>query len=114
MTAYTPPVADMTFLLQEVFDLDNTLSNLPGLEDVSTELAVSILEEAGKFCVNVLEPLNRPDDEEGCRLKDGMVMAPQSFPAAYREFVAAGWPGLSGAVGFGGAGLATCAAGPAG
>ncbi|VDC29326.1 acyl-CoA dehydrogenase C-terminal domain-containing protein [Pseudogemmobacter humi] len=105
MTAYVPPVADMSFLLGDVFDFDEKMSVLPGFGDINTGLATSILDEAGKFCARILEPLNRPGDEQGCRLADGVVSTPQGFPAAYRAFVTAGWAGLSGAPEFGGQGL---------
>ena len=73
MAGYIPPVDDMTFLLGEVFDFDAQMAALPGCEEVNTELATSVLEEGGKFCAEVLEPLNRPGDEEGCRLENGLV-----------------------------------------
>ena len=77
MAAYTAPVDDVAFLLGKVFDFDRRMAELPGCEEVNTELAVSVLEEAGKFASEVLEPLNRPGDEEGCRLVDGEVVDPQ-------------------------------------
>ena len=36
--------------------------------------------KAGKFASEVLEPLNRPGDEEGCRLADGRVRRPRASP----------------------------------
>ncbi|WP_208248283.1 acyl-CoA dehydrogenase C-terminal domain-containing protein [Rhizobium sp. T1470] len=105
MAAYIPPIDDITFLLGEVFDFDALMVALPGCEEVNTGLAASILEEGGKFCAEVLEPLNRPGDEEGCRLEKGAVTTPKGFADAYRAFVAAGWAGLSGAPEFGGQGL---------
>ena len=62
MAAYAAPVDDIAFLLGKVFDFDRCMAELPGHEDVNTELAVSVLEEAGKFASEVLEPLNRPGD----------------------------------------------------
>ena len=41
------------------------MAALPGYEEVNAGLAVSILEEGGKFCADILEPLNRTGDEEG-------------------------------------------------
>lgn len=105
MVGYIPPVDDISFLLGEVFDFDAQMAALPGCEDVNTELAVSVLEEGGKFCAEVVEPLNRSGDEEGCRLENGMVSTPKGFAGAYQAFVAAGWGGLSGDPDFGGQGL---------
>ncbi|RJG39873.1 acyl-CoA dehydrogenase family protein [Mesorhizobium sp. DCY119] len=96
---------DVTFLLGEVFDFDAQMAALPGYEEVNTDLATSVLEEGGKFCAEVLEPLNRPGDEEGCKLENGLVMTPKGVADAYRSFVEAGWPGISGDPEFGGQGL---------
>ncbi len=105
MAGYIPPVDDVTFLLGEVFDFDAQMAALPGCEEVNTELATSILEEGGKFCAEVLEPLNRSGDEEGCRLENGLVSTPRGIADAYKAFVEAGWGGLSGDPEFGGQGL---------
>jgi len=105
MAAYAAPVADVAFLLGKVFDFDRCMAELPGCEEVDTELAVSVLEEAGKFASGVLEPLNRPGDEEGCRLVDGNVSTPKGMAEAYRAFAEAGWCSLSGDPEYGGQGL---------
>jgi alkylation response protein AidB-like acyl-CoA dehydrogenase len=105
MTAYTAPVDDVAFLLGRVFDFDGQMAALPGCEEVNSELAVSILEEAGKFASEVLEPLNRPNDEEGCRLVDGEVVTAKGMAEAYRSFAEAGWTSLSGDPEHGGQGL---------
>ncbi len=105
MASYIPPLDDIAFLLSEVLDFDRQISTLPGFEDVNAELAISILDEAGKFCVGVLEPLNRTADEEGCTLEGGLVSTPDGIAAAYRAFAQAGWTSLSGSPPYGGQGL---------
>ena len=104
MASYNPPIDDIAFLLNDVLDFDGQMQTLPGYEEVSAELAVSVLEEGGKFCAGVLEPLNRPADEEGCKLENGLVSTPKGIADAYKAFVEAGWAGLSGAPEFGGQG----------
>lgn len=103
--AYTPPVEDMIFLLSDVFAFDETMASLPGFEEINTELSASVLEEAGKFAAEVLEPLNRSGDEEGASLAGGNVTTPKGFKEAYRAFAEAGWSGLSGDPEYGGQGL---------
>jgi len=105
LATYIPPVDDMAFLLERVFDFDGTLARLPGFEAVTAELAVSVLGEAGRFAAGVLAPLNRSGDEEGSRLVDGAVVTPKGTIDAYRTFVDGGWPALSGDPAFGGQGL---------
>ncbi|MCX8995576.1 acyl-CoA dehydrogenase C-terminal domain-containing protein [Rhizobiaceae bacterium BDR2-2] len=105
MANYVPPVEDMIFLLSNVFDFDRQMAALPGFEEVNTDLAASVLEEAGKFAAEVLEPLNRSGDEEGSRLENGEVVTPKGFKEAYKAFSEAGWSGLSGDPDYGGQGL---------
>ncbi|MGO3742503.1 acyl-CoA dehydrogenase C-terminal domain-containing protein [Kerstersia sp.] len=105
MTAYIPIIDDAQFLLSDVFDFNASMAALPGCEEVDTDLALSILEEGGKFCVEVIEPLNRSGDETGCRLENGQVTTPPGLAAAYQTFREAGWCGLSGAAEYGGQGL---------
>ena len=105
MATYTAPVDDVAFLLGKVFDFDAVMAGLPGYEEVNADLAVSVLEEAGKFASGVLEPLNRPGDEEGCKLLNGSVSTPKGMADAYRAFADAGWCSLSGDPEYGGQGL---------
>ncbi|MDO6965335.1 acyl-CoA dehydrogenase C-terminal domain-containing protein [Rhizobium alvei] len=105
MATYTPPIDDIAFLLNDVLGFDDLMQALPGHEEVNAELAISVLEEGGKFCAGILEPINRSGDEEGSRLENGVVSTPKGFAEAYKAFVEAGWGGLSGNVEFGGQGL---------
>ena len=102
MTDYSPPVADMTFLLGDVFDAEKVFAELPGQGEISLELITTVLEEAGRFCSGVLRPINQSGDEEGSRLENGDVFTPRGFKQAYRAFVDGGWPSLSGPAEFGG------------
>ena len=65
MPSYKAPLRDMRFLLNEVAD-PARLQSLPGCEEVTPDLIGPVLEEAAKLCEEVLLPLNRPGDEEGC------------------------------------------------
>src|SRR3546814_17320052 len=73
--------------------------------EVDANLAVTVLEEAGRLCAERLHPLNRPGDEQGSTLVNGAVQTPDGFAEAYREFVAAGWPAMSAKPEYGGQGL---------
>ena len=63
--AYKAPVRDLTFILNEVLEIDR-YTNQPGFQDVSSELAQQILEEAARFADEVIAPINHSGDKEGC------------------------------------------------
>ena len=105
MPTYKAPVDDALFLLNDVFHLDR-YGNLPGFADASPDLVEAVLREAAKFSEEVLTPLNRVGDKEGCtRHADGSVTTPTGFKEAYKQIVEGGWIGISAPAEFGGQGL---------
>ena len=69
MPTYKAPVEDVLFLLADVFQVGR-YDNLPGFADASPDVIAAILGEAAKFCEQVLAPLNRVGDVEGCTRHD--------------------------------------------
>jgi alkylation response protein AidB-like acyl-CoA dehydrogenase len=105
MPTYKAPVDDALFLLNDVFHLDR-YGNLPGFADASPDVVEAVLREAAKFSEEVLTPLNRVGDVEGCtRHADGSVTTPKGFKDAYKQIVEGGWIGISVPAEFGGQGL---------
>jgi alkylation response protein AidB-like acyl-CoA dehydrogenase len=102
---YKAPIEDVLFLLSDVFQIDR-YNNLPGFSDASADIRRAVLEEAAKFCEQVLTPLNPMGDIEGCtRHADGSVATPKGFKQAFKQYVDGGWMGISAPVEFGGQGL---------
>lgn len=105
MPTYKAPVDDVQFLLNDVFHMER-YGNLPGFADASPDIVTAILEEAGKYAEEVLAPLNRVGDQEGCtRHDDGSVTTPTGFKEAYRQYAGGGWMGISVPPEYGGQGL---------
>ena len=104
MASYAPPLRDMRFVYHELMGCD-ALTGLPGLEEFTPDLVDPILEEAGKLCTEVLAPLNRSGDEEGCRLENGVVRTPAGFREAYETFRDGGWTAISCDPAYGGQGV---------
>jgi 3-(methylsulfanyl)propanoyl-CoA dehydrogenase len=105
MPSYKAPVDDALFLLSDVFHLDR-YGNLPGFADATPDIVEAVLREAAKFSEEVLTPLNRVGDREGCtHHADGSVTTPTGFKDAFRQLVDGGWIGISVPTEFGGQGL---------
>jgi len=94
MTQYKAPLRDYRFVLTELFDVGE-LAKLPGYEEATPELFATVLEEGGKLCEEVLLPLNRSGDEEGCVFENGVVRTPRGFKEAYKAFREGGWTALT-------------------
>jgi alkylation response protein AidB-like acyl-CoA dehydrogenase len=105
MGQYTAPLRDMQFVMHELLDVESELKALPAHADLDAETINQVLEEAGKFCSDVIFPLNQSGDIEGCTWHDGAVTTPKGFKQAYQKYVEAGWPALACDPQFGGQGL---------
>ncbi|HRH88909.1 MAG TPA: acyl-CoA dehydrogenase family protein, partial [Rubrivivax sp.] len=106
MSNYTAPLRDMLFTMREIGGLDAVLAQ-PGNEELSTDLVDSILGEAAKFAGQVLGPINKQGDVQGCRWDDGAVRSADGFREAYASFCEAGWNGMAASADFGGQGMPT-------
>jgi len=103
MTVYKAPLRDFRFVLDELLDV-STLASSPATRRRPPEIFAAVLEEGGKLCEEVLFPLNRSGDEEGCTYENGVVHTPKGFKEAYTIFrEAAGRRSLRSA--YGGQGL---------
>jgi alkylation response protein AidB-like acyl-CoA dehydrogenase len=106
--AYTAPLREMQFLLNEVNDSSKHYAKVPkiGGENATPDMIDAILQESAKFSEDVLAPLNEGADRIGCKqIGPNEVTTPPGFKEAYQTFVDGGWQGLSFPEEYGGQGL---------
>ncbi|MBK6739200.1 MAG: acyl-CoA dehydrogenase C-terminal domain-containing protein [Haliea sp.] len=105
MPDYKAPVRDIRFVINEVLESEKLYQTLPGFGEATEELMNAIIDEGARFAENVIAPLNRSGDEEGCHWSEEGVRTPAGFKEAYRQYVDNGWPALSADSEYGGQGL---------
>lgn len=105
MIDYRAPLDDMRFVLFDVLQAEAQWQSLEGLEEVDRGTADAILDEAARLCEQVVAPLNRVGDEQGCRFADGSVTTAEGFKEAYAAFSQGGWGALGGNPQWGGMGM---------
>ncbi|MGU3537193.1 acyl-CoA dehydrogenase C-terminal domain-containing protein [Methylobacterium sp. A54F] len=105
MPSYRAPVEDTLFLLNDVLGFHRH-DKLAGFGDASPDVVEAVLIEGGKLAEEILAPVNRVGDQEGCtRHPDGSVTTPEAYKAAYAAYAQGGWMGLSLPEAYGGQGL---------
>ncbi len=106
MPDYKTPLRDIRFVHDELLGYPAHYQSFPEFKEVTPDLVQSILEQGAKFAEEVLAPLNRVGDREGCTWSEGgVVKTPTGFKEAYRQYVGSGWPGLAAPLAHGGQGL---------
>jgi len=103
---YQPPLNDIQFVLFDVLGIDQ-LQTLEKYAEATPDIVCAVIEEAGKLAAEVLQPLNKIGDQQGCRYDPDTrtVTTPDGFKDAYRQFTEAGWASLDAPVEYGGQGL---------
>ena len=103
---YQPPVNDIKFVLFDVLGADE-LQTLEKYSEATPDIICAVIEEAGKLAAEVLQPVNKIGDEQGCTYnpETHAVTTPDGFIGAYKQFTEAGWASLDAPVEYGGQGL---------
>ncbi|HEX6199937.1 MAG TPA: acyl-CoA dehydrogenase family protein, partial [Thermoanaerobaculia bacterium] len=104
MPAYKAPLRDLRFTYYELFD-GAALAGIPGFEEATPDVVDAVIEEIGKISSDVLQPLNKVGDEEGCRIENGHVRTPTGFKEAWDLLRDGGWMGLTADPEYGGQGM---------
>ncbi len=91
---FATPLRDMRFALDQMAGFP-ALIRSGAYPDLSADMVSAILEEAGKYCDEIVAPLNWGSDREPARLENGVVRTSPGFKDAYRQYVEAGWNSLA-------------------
>lgn len=104
MSGWSAPTQDTLFVLNDVLKI--TESDLPGYDQLDEDIVQAVVEGMGKFCGEVLAPLNPVSDAQGCtRHEDGSVSTPEGFREAYAQLIESGWNTIAMPEEFGGQGM---------
>ncbi len=80
----------MLFVVKELADLDS-IAAMPSYEDGSFDTAQAVVEEAARFCGEVIAPLNVEGDRQPSTWANGEVTTTPGFKDAFRQFAEGGW-----------------------
>jgi len=107
MPVYKAPLRDQQFVLHEVLQAVEHVRQMPPFRDLDADTVNQVLEEGGRFCSQVLQPLNLSGDEQGCRFDAATheVRTPDGFRAAFDQLREGGWQGLTADAEYGGQAL---------
>jgi alkylation response protein AidB-like acyl-CoA dehydrogenase len=107
MPVYKAPLRDQQFVIHELLHAVDALRAMPRYAELDADTVNQVVEEAGRFTEEVLLPINRSGDEEGCTYdpKTHDVRTPAGYVAAFEKFREAGWQGLTAEDAYGGQAL---------
>ena len=105
MITYKTPVDEYNFLFHDFLKISQ--QNIQSFSELNKDFTTEIFEMAGKLASDVLLPLNRIGDIEGCRLENDTVITPKGFTNAFKKLREDGWTSVDCQKEFGGQGLPT-------
>ena len=105
MPDYRVDERDIRFVLYEQLEMDKKLKEIPDYQDFDRDMYDMVLNEAIKFAVNEVAPVNRCGDLEGCRFENGKAYVPSCYKEVYKKYAEAGWIGLVSDPEYGGQGM---------
>ena len=103
MITYKTPVDEYNFLLHDFLKISQ--QNIQSFSELNRDFTTEIFKMAGKLASDVLLPINRIGDIEGCKLENDTVITPKGFTNAFNKLREDGWTSVDCEKEFGGQGL---------
>ncbi len=88
MSDYTPPLKDIFFVLEHIAEVGGLADLDRFSETFDASMTEPVLEEVARFMAEVVAPTNVDGDTIMTKWVDGDVITPDSFKAAYEQYVA--------------------------
>ena len=105
MADYQAPVDDIVYTLRHAAGLESILAT-ELFSHVDTETVEGVVTEVGRFMNEVIAPTNVDGDRITAQWQaDGSVTTPESFKAAYKQYVESGFGAMPFEADYGGAGF---------
>lgn len=104
MPQFKAPLRDIRFLVHDVYGFAKHYAE-NGHDEIDNDLIDPVLEEAARFCENVLDGTRVEGDDVGSKLVDGNVITPPSYKKAASAIRDDQWIGICSNPEFGGQGL---------
>lgn len=102
-TEFTADLRDIRFVLHEQLRFTE---HVGADSELDVDTADAMLDEAYRLATDVLFPLNKPADVQGCSIgPDGDVVVPEGFQEAWNIMTEGGWVGLNADEDVGGMGM---------
>ncbi|WP_420012541.1 acyl-CoA dehydrogenase [Tateyamaria sp.] len=102
--SFRAPIDEYSFLFDNVVGLDRVVAT-ERFSEATSDLTTAILTEAGKFCEEVMAPLQRPGDLHPAHLENGVVRTAPGYAEGFKAIAEGGWIGMSANPEYGGMGL---------
>ncbi len=95
---------DQDFVLHEMLKIEE-LSKYDKYAEFNKKTIDMIVTEARNLAIKELLPANKPGDEEGCRLENGQVIAPESYKRPFKLYCEGEWLAMADSPEYGGQGM---------
>ncbi len=103
MAKYQAPLEEFHFLLHEYLLISK--KEIDGFKELTPDFTAEILRQGAKVATEIMLPINKSGDKEGCKFENGLVTTPKGFVNAFDEIKKGGWTGLDCDPLYGGQGL---------